>query len=220
MVDGLSLMWGLPGGGHGRAHRPLFPLVFTRTRSLGALLWLSHRFHGLDAGRGFFADHLISLFIFWELTSITSFFLIGFWSDREASNYGATKAILITGGGGLAMLGGFLLLGDMANEWRLSQLVLTPGLAKEISLGVFLLIILGAATKSAQWPFHIWLPNAMEAPTPISAFLHSATMVKAGIYLLSRFYPDSGRAPRVGLRGDGLRHDDDDSRRHVVAKSL
>ena len=197
MVDGLSLMWGLLVAGMGAlivlySHWYLHP-----HESLGRYYGFLIAFMGSMLGV-VFSDHLISLFIFWELTSITSFFLIGFWSDRDASNYGATKAILITGSGGLAMLGGFLLLGDMAGEWRLSQLALAPAIADQISWGVFLLIILGAATKSAQWPFHIWLPNAMEAPTPISAFLHSATMVKAGIYLLSRFYPILGAHPAWG----------------------
>tara|TARA_Y100000588_G_scaffold275959_1_gene292308 strand:- start:381 stop:2597 length:2217 start_codon:yes stop_codon:yes gene_type:complete len=135
-----------------------------------------------------FSNHLISLFVFWELTSITSFFLIGFWFQKPESNYGATKAILITGSGGILMLGGFLLLANSTGEWEISNLISS---ANSLHVGSFatLLIILGAVTKSAQWPFHIWLPNAMEAPTPISAFLHSATMVKAGIFLLSRFYP-------------------------------
>ena len=135
-----------------------------------------------------FSNHLISLFVFWELTSITSFFLIGFWFKKSESNYGATKAILITGSGGILMLGGFLLLGNSTGEWEISNLISNRN---SLQVGSFatLLIILGAVTKSAQWPFHIWLPNAMEAPTPISAFLHSATMVKAGIFLLSRFYP-------------------------------
>jgi multicomponent K+:H+ antiporter subunit A len=151
-----------------------------------------------------FSDHLISLFIFWELTSITSYFLIGFWSDREASVYGAQKALLITGGGGLAMLAGFILLGQATGEWNLSVLLTKPGVAGSVSTAALVLILLGAATKSAQWPFHIWLPNAMEAPTPISAFLHSATMVKAGIYLLSRFYPILGGHPLWGYLVIGL----------------
>ncbi len=203
MVDGLSLAWGFLVAGMGA-------LVILYSH------WYLHAHEALGRYYGFllafmgsmlgvvFSDHLLSLFVFWELTSITSFFLIGFWSDRDASNYGATKAILITGSGGLAMLGGFLLLGEATGEWRLSQLVLMPGIAREVSLGVFLLIVLGAATKSAQWPFHVWLPNAMEAPTPISAFLHSATMVKAGIYLLSRFYPVLGAHPAWGYVVTGM----------------
>ncbi len=197
MVDGLSLMWGFLVAGMGVLIIAYSHWYLDEEEALGRYYGFLVAFMGSMLG-AVLSDHLLSLFIFWELTSITSFFLIGFWSEKDASNYGATKAILITGSGGLAMLGGFLLLGDAAGEWRLSQLVLTPDIAQKVSLGVFILIILGAATKSAQWPFHIWLPNAMEAPTPISAFLHSATMVKAGIYLLSRFYPILGAHPAWG----------------------
>ncbi len=194
LVDGLSLMWGFLIAGMG-----LLIVLYSN--------WYLHEHEAFGRYYGFllafmgsmlgvvFSDHLISLFIFWELTSITSYFLIGFWWDREASVYGAQKAILITGGGGLAMLGGFLLLGGSSGEWHLSGLIAQR---PAVSTAAFLLILLGAATKSAQWPFHIWLPNAMEAPTPISAFLHSATMVKAGIYLLSRFYPILGGHPAWG----------------------
>ncbi len=197
MADGLSLMWGFLVAGMGALIVWYSHWYLREDEALGRYYGFLLAFMGSMLGV-VFSDHLLSLFIFWELTSVTSFFLIGFWSDRDASNYGAAKAILITGSGGLAMLGGFLILGDMTGEWRLSRLVLAPGLAATIPLGVFLLIVLGAATKSAQWPFHIWLPNAMEAPTPISAFLHSATMVKAGIYLLSRFYPILGAHPAWG----------------------
>lgn len=203
LVDGLSIMWGFLVAGIG------FLIVLYSN-------WYLHehedmgRYYGwLTAFMGsmmgvVFADHLITLFIFWELTSITSFFLIGFWSDRPAALYGSQKALLITGGGGLAMLAGFLLLGQSTGEWHLSGLIGMSGVASKVSLTAFILVILGAATKSAQWPFHIWLPNAMEAPTPISAFLHSATMVKAGIYLLSRFYPILGEHPAWGYIVIGL----------------
>ncbi len=203
MVDGLSLMWGFLVAGVGALIVLYSHWYLHAGEALGRYYAFLIAFMGSMLGV-VFSNHLISLFIFWELTSITSFFLIGFWSEKKASNYGATKAILITGSGGLAMLGGFLLLGDATGEWRLSQLVLAPEPARHVSLGVFVLIILGAATKSAQWPFHIWLPNAMEAPTPISAFLHSATMVKAGIYLLSRFYPILGAHPAWGYVVTGL----------------
>lgn len=197
MTDGLSLMWGFLVAGMGALIVLYSHWYLPEDEALGRYYGFLLAFMGSMLGV-VFSDHLLSLFIFWELTSVTSFFLIGFWSERGASNYGAAKAILITGSGGLAMLGGFLLLGEAAGEWRLSRIVLTPDAAAKVSLGVFLLIILGAATKSAQWPFHIWLPNAMEAPTPISAFLHSATMVKAGVYLLSRFYPILGAHPAWG----------------------
>ena len=197
MVDGLSLMWAFWWRAWARSSCCIPTGTSTRTRRWGATTAFFIAFMGSMLGV-VFADHLIIAVHLLGAHEHHLVLLIGFWSDRDASNYGATKAILITGSGGLAMLGGFLLLGDVAGEWRLSQLVLMPDIASRLSLGVFLLIILGAATKSAQWPFHIWLPNAMEAPTPISAFLHSATMVKAGIYLLSRFYPILGAHPAWG----------------------
>lgn len=135
--------------------------------------------------------NLIALFVFWELTSLSSFLLIGFWDDREASRYGATKALLVTAGGGMAMLIGFILLHQVTGSWEL-EAVLRQGdiiRASSLYLPILALVFLGCMTKSAQTPFHIWLPNAMEAPTPVSAYLHSATMVKAGLYLVARLHP-------------------------------
>ncbi|NBN78503.1 putative monovalent cation/H+ antiporter subunit A [Microvirga tunisiensis] len=140
------------------------------------------------------ADNLITLFIFWELTSITSFLLIGFDHLRAASRRAALQALLVTGGGGLALLAGFLLIIHATGQTEMSA-VLTSGDTLRNSalyLPIFLLVLGGAFTKSAQFPFHFWLPNAMEAPTPVSAFLHSATMVKAGVYLLMRVHPVLG----------------------------
>jgi NADH:ubiquinone oxidoreductase subunit 5 (subunit L)/multisubunit Na+/H+ antiporter MnhA subunit len=135
--------------------------------------------------------NLVALFVFWELTSLASFLLIGFWDHREASRYGATKALVITAAGGMAMLIGFLLLHSVTGSWEM-EAVLAQGDALRAS-GLYLpilgLIFLGCMTKSAQTPFHLWLPNAMEAPTPVSAYLHSATMVKAGLYLVARLHP-------------------------------
>jgi len=140
------------------------------------------------------ADNLLALFVFWELTSVTSYLLIGFDHDRAEARAGALKALLITGGGGLAMLAGFVLLGQMAGTYTLSAL--PAGLSADSRyLPALVLILLGTFTKSAQWPFHIWLPDAMQAPTPVSAYLHSATMVKAGVYLLARFSPILGGSP-------------------------
>ncbi len=203
LVDGLSLLWGFLVAGMGLLIVLYSNWYLHHDEALGRYYGWLIAFMGSMLGV-VFSDHLISLFIFWELTSITSYFLIGFWSDREASNYGAQKALLITGGGGLAMLAGFLLLGQSTGDWNLSVLLAKPGVTGSVSMAAFVLILLGAATKSAQWPFHIWLPNAMEAPTPISAFLHSATMVKAGIYLLSRFYPVLGGHPLWGYLVIGL----------------
>lgn len=138
-----------------------------------------------------FAGNLISLFVFWELTSVTSYLLIGFWHQRDASRDGALKALIITSSGGLAMLVGFILLGNIGGTFDISLLLSRRELIAENPLANWaaLLIALGAITKSAQLPFHLWLPTAMEAPTPVSAFLHAATMVKAGLYLVARLGP-------------------------------
>ena len=137
------------------------------------------------------SDNLLLLVVFWELTSLSSFLLVGYWSHRADARAGARQALAVTGGGGLAMLGGFVLLGQIAGTFELSEMV---GRAAEIQadplfVPALLLILLGAFTKSAQFPFHFWLPDAMAAPTPVSAYLHSATMVKAGVFLLMRMYP-------------------------------
>jgi multicomponent K+:H+ antiporter subunit A len=137
------------------------------------------------------ADNLIVLAVFWELTSLSSFLLIGYWSHRADARHGARMALTVTGLGGLALLGGLLLLGAMAGSYSL-DVVLAAGpqlRAHPRYPAALALILLGAFTKSAQWPFHFWLPRAMAAPTPVSAFLHSATMVKAGVFLLARLHP-------------------------------
>mgnify|MGYP000689981477 CR=1 FL=1 len=136
-------------------------------------------------------NNLISLFIFWELTSVTSFLLIGFDNLRAASRRAALQALVVTGGGGLALLAGFIVIISATGEIEMSVLLSSPEIIKEtgLYLPIFLLVLGGAFTKSAQFPFHFWLPNAMEAPTPVSAYLHSATMVKAGVYLLMRMQP-------------------------------
>lgn len=137
------------------------------------------------------SDNLIVLYTFWELTSLSSFLLIGYWYDREKSRYGAQKSMLITVFGGLSMLAGFILLGIMADTFSVRELIAQANTLPDHPLFIpaLLLVLLGAFTKSAQFPFHIWLPDAMEAPTPVSAYLHSATMVKAGIYLVARMSP-------------------------------
>ncbi len=134
------------------------------------------------------ADNLLLLFLFWELTSLLSFLLVGFNHEDESSRKSAQQAMLITGAGGLALLGGFILLGQMAGSWRISSIVaqLPHMPASPRFYWAVGLIMAGAFTKSAQFPFHFWLPDAMSAPTPASAYLHSATMVKLGVYLLAR----------------------------------
>jgi multicomponent Na+:H+ antiporter subunit A len=140
------------------------------------------------------ADNVITLFVFWELTSLSSYFLIGFDHQRERARSAALQALLLTGGGGLALLVGFLLLGQAGGSFELSTLLRQGDIirAHVLYLPVLLLILIGAFTKSAQMPFHFWLPSAMEAPTPVSAYLHAATMVKAGVYLLARLNPVMG----------------------------
>ncbi|WP_420102249.1 hydrogen gas-evolving membrane-bound hydrogenase subunit E, partial [Bosea sp. (in: a-proteobacteria)] len=135
--------------------------------------------------------------VFWELTSITSFLLIGFDHAREASRRAALQALIVTGGGGLFLLAGLLLLWDVTDVTQFSLLMsFGPEVrASPFYLAILFLMLGGAFTKSAQFPFHFWLPNAMEAPTPVSAYLHSATMVKAGVYLLMRLTPVMGATP-------------------------
>ncbi|MDZ7263552.1 MAG: putative monovalent cation/H+ antiporter subunit A [candidate division KSB1 bacterium] len=140
------------------------------------------------------ANNMICLFIFWELTSFSSYMLIGFYHEKEASRWAALQALLVTGLGGLALLAGVLLIGSAGDTYELSHF-----LSNKINLNdhplylpMLLLMLLAAFTKSAQVPFHFWLPGAMEAPAPVSSYLHSATMVKAGIYLLARFNPILG----------------------------
>ena len=137
------------------------------------------------------SENLILLLMFWELTSLTSFLLIGFWREREDARKGARMALTITGLGGLALLGGFLLLGEMAGSYDLSTILASGDRVRAHPLytPMLVLILLGAFTKSAQFPFHFWLPHAMAAPTPVSAYLHSATLVKAGVFLLARLFP-------------------------------
>ncbi|WP_157015055.1 putative monovalent cation/H+ antiporter subunit A [Mesorhizobium xinjiangense] len=140
------------------------------------------------------SDSFLMLFVFWELTSITSFLLIGFDHAREASRRAALQALVVTGGGGLALLAGLVLIWHVTGATELSQLLASQDVlrASPFYLGALLLVLGGAFTKSAQFPFHFWLPNAMEAPTPVSAYLHSATMVKAGVYLVMRLNPVMG----------------------------
>lgn len=154
------------------------------------------------------SDNLLLLMVFWELTSISSFLLIGYWKHRADARAGARMSLAITGGGGLAMLGGFVLLGQIAGTYEISQM---GPLIEQIQAdarypAALILILVGCFTKSAQFPFHFWLPQAMSAPTPVSAYLHSATMVKAGIFLLARLTPVIGGSElfTVLVAGTGL----------------
>ncbi|HSP77403.1 MAG TPA: hydrogen gas-evolving membrane-bound hydrogenase subunit E [Myxococcaceae bacterium] len=155
------------------------------------------------------ADNLLALFIFWELTSLASYALIGFEHQRPAARKAALQGLLVTIAGGQALLVGLLLVGMMAGAEGFSLTTLATRRevlhAHPLYLPALVLVLLGAFTKSAQLPFHSWLPGAMEAPTPVSAYLHSATLVKAGVYLLLRLFPAIGGTPawEVALVGVG-----------------
>ncbi len=193
MIDGLSLTFALLitgigtlivlyAGGYLKGHPDLgrfFSFIFL---FMGSMLGLV------------VSDSFLTLFVFWELTSITSFLLIGFDHQREASRRAALQALVVTGGGGLLLLAGLLLIWQITGAGSMSDLLKAgDGLRANPLYPVALTLVLGGAfTKSAQFPFHFWLPNAMEAPTPVSAYLHSATMVKAGVYLLMRLNPVMG----------------------------
>jgi multicomponent Na+:H+ antiporter subunit A len=139
------------------------------------------------------SDNVIALFVFWELTGFTSYLLIGFEHERPEARRAATQALLVTGGGGLALLAAGILMLQAGGTAQLSELAGKGSLAADPTyVGIVSLLLLAAFTKSAQFPFHFWLPNAMQAPTPVSAYLHSATMVKAGVYLVARMTPIVG----------------------------
>ena len=137
------------------------------------------------------SDNILLLLIFWELTSLSSFLLIGYWKHLPEGRQGARMALTVTGMGGLAMIGGMLILGSIVGSFQLSVILENGDLIRQSEwyLPALILILAGCFTKSAQFPFHFWLPHAMAAPTPVSAYLHSATMVKAGIFLMARMWP-------------------------------
>jgi multicomponent Na+:H+ antiporter subunit A len=193
MLDGLSLLFALIisfvgilvvvyAGGYLHGHEYLGRFYLYILAFMGSMLGLV------------LSDSMISMFVFWELTSVTSYLLIGFDSDRVEARAAALKALLITAGGGLALLAGFVLLAQAGGSFELSDILGKGEYIRDhwLYTPMLLLILLGAFTKSAQFPFHFWLPGAMEAPTPVSAYLHSATMVKAGIFLLARLNPVLG----------------------------
>jgi multicomponent Na+:H+ antiporter subunit A len=193
MLDGLSMT---------------FALIITLVGAAVFLFAGTYMRDYVDAGRFFLyiglfmmsmlglvlSDNMVLMFVFWELTSITSFLLIGFNHHKDSSRSSALQALLVTGGGGLALLAGILLLYQVTGSFEMSSLRNMSGLITSHPLypAIVVLLLAGAFTKSAQFPFHFWLPNAMEAPTPVSAYLHSATMVKAGIYLIARMNHEIG----------------------------
>ncbi len=192
-VDGLSLLFGLLISGIGILVVIYSYGYFKAHKSHDRLQWLLLAFMlsmlGLVS-----SDNIILLFIFWELTTITSFLLVGFDHENSNARRSALQALLVTGGGGLALLVGLIMLAQASGTYLLSEIIAAgPAIAEHEHYPVILtLILLGAFTKSAQFPFHFWLPNAMAAPSPVSAYLHSATMVKAGIYLMMRLQPSLG----------------------------
>ena len=137
------------------------------------------------------AGNVLLLLVFWELTSLASFLLIGFWQHKPEARQGARMALAVTGGGGIALIGGMVLLGLAAGSFDLATILVRGDVVRASPLypAILGLILVGCFTKSAQFPFHFWLPHAMAAPTPVSAYLHSATMVKAGVFLLARLWP-------------------------------
>jgi multicomponent Na+:H+ antiporter subunit A len=203
-LDGFGLLMGLLVSGIGVLVLLYSIAYFGRRDDLGRLAGLLVAFAGAMLGI-VWADGLLTLFIFWELTSITSFLLIGFDDTDDAARAAATRAFLVTGAGGLAMLAGLIILTIVGDTTTISGLVADPpsGTLTNVAL---VLVLLGAFTKSAQFPFHFWLPGAMAAPTPVSAYLHSATMVKAGLVVVARFAPAfAAQGPwRVLVVGAGL----------------
>ena len=189
-VDGLGLVMILLVSGIGLAIAVYSGSYFapnaTAARTAGLLVLFAGAMLGLVT-----AEHVVVLYLFWELTSILSWLLIGQRHTDAAARAAATHALVLTGSGGLALLGGVVILAREAGTWSVVELLADPpgGIASGVGLG---LVVLGIVTKSAQYPFHAWLPGAMVAPTPVSAYLHSATMVKAGIYLAVRLAPAFG----------------------------
>ncbi len=192
-LDGLSLAFALLITGIGAICLLYASAYFRTDRRLGSLLITLVLFAISMLGL-VLADDAITLFVFWEATTITSFLLVGFDHEKAKSRAAAQQALLVTGSGGLALLAGMLVMGAQAGTYRLSEMNALGDMFRASSAypWIFALVMLGCFTKSAQWPFHFWLPGAMAAPTPVSAYLHSATMVKAGIYLMARLTPALG----------------------------
>lgn len=192
-IDGLSITFGLMISGIG------FFVMLYSAFYMSAYERQSHYYLYLTLFMGamiamVFTDNLISLFVFWEMTSITSFLLIGFNYESAKARQAALQSLLITAFGGLCLLFAVILTGHIAGTYRISEIIEVGfSIASHpSSLLIFILTLLAVLTKSAQFPFHFWLPGAMNAPTPISAYLHSATMVNAGIFLLMRVHPFLG----------------------------
>lgn len=177
LISGIGLLVFLYAAGYfgnqAKGNRFYLPLLAFEAAMLGVVL----------------ADHAILVFLFWELTSVSSFFLIGFLHKEYSSRWNAQQALLVTGLGGVCLLAGFLLLGAQWGTYSFEEWRLLVGEGSKPALSALICLLFGVATKSALFPFFFWLPNAMSAPTPVSSYLHSATMVKAGIFLIGALYP-------------------------------
>ena len=194
-LDGLALLFGLIITGIGTCIAFYAAYYFAEDKGQGLFYLLLFAFMASMLGL-VWADNLLMLFVFWEGTSITSYLLIAFKTTSKDAVEGARRALIVTTMGGLAMFAGLVMLGQTAGSFSISQILTTPGLVDSpLYPAALLLLALGAFTKSAQFPFHFWLPGAMAAPTPASAYLHSATMVKAGVFLLARLHPALSDSP-------------------------
>ncbi len=189
-LDGLSLLFAGLILGIGLLVILYARYYLSQADSMGRLLGLLMLFMGAMLGV-VMSENLLLMFVFWELTSLSSFLLVGYWNQRQDAREGARMALAVTATGGLALLAGLLLLYQITGSFELSQVLASNEriIAHRLYTPMLVLVVLGAFTKSAQFPFHFWLPHAMAAPTPVSAYLHSATMVKAGVFLLARLYP-------------------------------
>jgi len=190
MLDGLGFFFAMLILGIGLLIIAYARFYLSREDNIGEFFTYLLLFQGAMVGI-VLSDNILLLLVFWELTSLSSFLLIGYWKHLPEGRQGARMALTVTGMGGLAMIGGMLLLGQIVGSYDLSVILQNRDLiqASPMYLPALILILLGCFTKSAQFPFHFWLPHAMSAPTPVSAYLHSATMVKAGIFLMARMWP-------------------------------
>ncbi|MEJ6745954.1 MAG: monovalent cation/H+ antiporter subunit A [Yoonia sp.] len=190
MLDGLGFFFAMLILGIGLLIIAYARFYLSREDNMGEFFTYLLLFQGAMVGI-VISDNILILLVFWELTSLSSFLLIGYWKHLPEGRQGARMALTVTGMGGLAMIGGMLLLGQIVGSYDLSVILQNRNLiqASPMYLPALILILLGCFTKSAQFPFHFWLPHAMSAPTPVSAYLHSATMVKAGIFLMARMWP-------------------------------
>ncbi|GLQ27734.1 monovalent cation/H+ antiporter subunit A [Sulfitobacter pacificus] len=190
MLDGLGFFFALLILGIGLLIITYARFYLSRDDNMGEFFTYLLLFQGAMVGI-VLSDNILVLLVFWELTSLSSFLLIGYWKHLPEGRQGARMALTVTGMGGLALIGGMLILGNIAGSYDLSVILQSREViqASPLYLPALILILLGCFTKSAQFPFHFWLPHAMAAPTPVSAYLHSATMVKAGIFLMARLWP-------------------------------